>query len=108
MNKVYAVILLVLLLLPVALAAISYDQELSTDDKQQLEIILSPALKLLRAAQYLATFAAVVMLIYAGVLIVMFGSEMEKRKRGKQVIAGVIIGLLVIWGAPYFIRFLTP
>ncbi len=97
---------LFLLLMPVALAEIDFDQELSNDEVAQLDAILDPVLKVYNFVKYSASVIGVLMLVFSGITFVTANGEMAKKEKAKSIAAGVVIGLIIIWVAPLVVKYI--
>jgi len=98
--------LLCVLLLGNVVFASEFDQPLSSSDKALFQEMLQPAFKLITLLQYLSTVFAVLYLLYAGITFITAGDDNSKKESSKSMIGLTIIGLFVIWGAPYFVNYL--
>ncbi|MBT3451372.1 hypothetical protein HN448_05375, partial [archaeon] len=47
----------------------------------------------------------VMMLVFAGVLFTTAGGDNSQKEKAKQMAAGVVIGLIIIWVAPLVVEF---
>ncbi|MAF35794.1 hypothetical protein CL622_01605 [archaeon] len=92
--------LLVLLALPLVVAEPDFDKELSDEEKAEYDAILAPVMKVYDFVKYGTTVAGVLMLVFAGVTFVTAGGEQAKKQRAKNMVLGVVIGLIIIWAAP--------
>ncbi|MBI2573569.1 hypothetical protein HYV86_06915 [Candidatus Woesearchaeota archaeon] len=98
-------VILLLLLLPMALAAVDFDQGLDPQDQAMADQILAPVMKIYNLIKYAASTIGVLMLVFAAITFMTAGGEQIKRERAKLMGAGVIIGLILIWVAPMIVRF---
>ena len=106
MKKLFPVFLLVLLAMPVALAALDFNQSISPQDQQQFDGILAPVMKVFYFIRYAATILAVLMLVFAGITFITAGGDMTKKDYAKNTAFGVIIGLILIWVAPLIVQYI--
>ena len=98
--------MLALLLVPMTvLAAPNFNAPLSTTDEAALDQILSPVMRIYNAVKYVATVIGVLMFVFAGISFMTAGGETAKKEKSKIMAVGVIIGLAVIWAAPYVVQF---
>ncbi len=88
----------------VALAA-DLNQPISDQDKQAFDQMLEPILRIYGFAKYTATVIAVVVLLFAGIKYITSGGDPKKREDAKNMVMYVLIGLAVIWAAPYAVNF---
>ena len=75
-------------------------------DTSTFDQILQPVWKVYNFVRYIATAIAAVILVFAGITYMTSGSDMGKRESAKQMIAYVVIGLIVIWAAPFITQIL--
>jgi type IV secretory pathway VirB2 component (pilin) len=97
--------LLLILSMPVALAA-SFDDDISSSDKQKFDEILKPVMKIYSFIKYAATVIAVLFLVFAGVTFIISSNDPGRREQAKTMAAYIIVGLIVIWVAPLIVEFL--
>lgn len=107
MNKTFAVLLLVLLLIQPFVLAADFDDEISNEDRQTFDQILQPVMKIYNFIKYAATVLAVVFLVFAGITFIMSGNDQAKREQAKTMATYIIIGLIVIWVAPLIVGYLV-
>ena len=100
-------LLLTLMVAPLVLAEPDFDQDLTASEKAKADEALSPIMLLYRYATYAATVIGVMVIVYAGVMLMIAGGEQAKKQRAKNMIVGVIIGLILIWSAPLIIDILA-
>jgi hypothetical protein len=104
-SRLLPVLLLVTLLAaPIVLAEPDFDRDLTNDEKEQFDEILSPVMKVYDFIKYAATIVGVLMLVFAGVTHVTSGGEQAKKQRAKNMIIGVVLGLALIWSAPLIVN----
>ena len=106
--KLY-LLLIVLLLLPTVLAAgqnANIDTDISDEEIAMFDQILAPVFTIYNFVKYIATVVAGVFLLYSGITYMTSGSDPRKRDQAKNIASYVIIGLLVIWAAPFIINIL--
>ncbi len=102
--KRMAPLLFLLLLLPVAFAEIDFDDGLTDQEEAQVDKILEPVMKVYNILKYTATIIGVLMIVFAGISFVTAGGQTAKKDRAKHMIAGVVVGLIVIWVAPLVVK----
>ncbi|MBI5392289.1 TrbC/VirB2 family protein [Candidatus Woesearchaeota archaeon] len=98
--------LLLLVAVHVVLADIDFDKDLTADEKQKFDEILSPVMKIYEFIKYAATVAGVLMLVFSGISFVTSGGDTGKKERAKNMAVGVVIGLIVIWVAPLVVKYI--
>ncbi len=84
-----------MLLTPIAFADSTFDD------------ILKPVVKIYDFAKYAASIIAMIFLLFAGITYMTSGGDTQKREQAKNMVAYVVIGLIVIWAAPYLVDLLT-
>ncbi|MEC8339418.1 MAG: pilin [Nanoarchaeota archaeon] len=99
-----SIIFLLFLLLP-SVFSLDFNQELSDEDKETFDTMLTPIMKIYNFIKYAATVIAVLALVFVGVQFMTSGSEQKKRDDAKTTGGYVIIGLFVIWVAPIVINY---
>jgi len=67
------------------------------------EEILSPLTTIYNLVKYAATVIAGLVMLFAGVTYIASGSDPGKREKAKNMVMYVIIGLIVIWAAPFVV-----
>ena len=96
-----------LLLIMPSVLAVDFNSEISQEDKDTFDAILSPVMKIYNFIKYAATVLAVVFLVFAGVTFITSGNDQAKREQAKMMATYIIIGLIVIWVAPLIVSFLV-
>jgi len=71
-----------------------------------MEELITPILNLYELVQYSATSIAILMLVVSGVRYIMSGSDHIARDKAKQSAANVVVGLVIIWAAPFVIEYI--
>ena len=100
-------VLLLLSSLIVPLVSAQFSDPISPDDQAAFDEILEPIIKIYNLIKYAATFIAVIVLLLAGVNYIMSGSDPKKREGAKSMVMYVIIGLAIIWAAPFVVQFIV-
>jgi uncharacterized membrane protein len=67
------------------------------------EEILAPLTTIYDLVKYAATVIAGLVMLFAGITYVASGSDPGKREKAKNMVMYVIIGLIVIWAAPFVV-----
>ena len=75
----------------------------SAADESDFEEILQPLRTVYDLVKYAATIIAALVVLFAGLTYIMSGSDPGKREKAKNMIMYVIIGLIVIWAAPFVV-----
>src|SRR3989344_9275009 len=95
------------LLFPLAqVAHAQFDTPISAEDQENFDQILSPVTKIYNFIKYAASVVAGIALLFGGISYMFSGNDVAKREKSKHTIAYVLIGLCVIWGAPYGVSML--
>ena len=84
----------------------SLDTSITPEEKQQFDEILTPIMKMYNFIKYTASLIAVIALVFAGISYMFSGSDVRKRDTSKHMITYVLIGLTVIWAAPFAVNML--
>jgi len=100
-EKAKAIILPIALLLFLSLLQLVL---VSADDTATFDQILKPIQTIYDLVKYAVTIIAGLVLLFAGITYIMSGSDPGKREKAKNMVMYVIIGLAVIWAAPYIVK----
>src|SRR3989338_4260676 len=100
-------LVLVLSLVPMVSAEIDLSEEISADDQAAFDEILAPVMSIYNFVKYVATAVAALVLIFAGIVFMMSGSDPGKRDKAKNMVMYVVIGLVIIWVAPLVVNYLV-
>ena len=73
-------------------------------DTATFDQILQPVWKVYSFVKYIATAIAAIFMVIAGIMYMTSGSDMMKRENAKHTIAYVVVGLIVIWAAPFTVQ----
>ncbi|MEK6917828.1 MAG: pilin [Nanoarchaeota archaeon] len=65
--------------------------------------ILKPLQTIYDLVKYAATVIAGLIMLFAGLTYITSGSDPKKRENAKNMVMYVIIGLMVIWAAPFVV-----
>ena len=87
-------------------AAADLDTTISEEDKAKFDEILTPVAKIYNFIKYAASLIAVIALLFAGISYMFSGNDIRKRDTSKNMAAYVLIGLVVIWAAPFVVNLL--
>ncbi|MDD5193777.1 MAG: pilin [Candidatus Nanoarchaeia archaeon] len=66
--------------------------------------ILKPLQTVYDLVKYAATLVAGLVLLFAGLKYIVSGADPGKREKAKNMVMYVIIGLMVIWAAPFVVK----
>ncbi|MBU0894801.1 MAG: pilin [Nanoarchaeota archaeon] len=66
--------------------------------------ILEPLQTIYDLVKYAATIIAGLIMLFAGISYITSGSDPGKREKAKNMVMYVIIGLMVIWVAPFVVE----
>ena len=72
-------------------------------DESDFEEILKPLTTIYNLVKYAATVIAGLVMLFAGVTYISSGSDPGKREKAKNMVMYVIVGLIVIWAAPFVV-----
>ena len=106
MNKLFVMVLMLLLTMPMVLA-VDFDEDISTEDQELFDEILEPVLKIYNFVKYSATVLAVLFLLFAGVSFIVGGNNVKQRESAKMMAMYIVVGLIIIWIAPHVVNFLV-
>ncbi len=73
-------------------------------DTGTFDQILQPVWKVYSFVKYIATAIATIFMVFAGITYMTSGNDMTKRDNAKHTIGYVVVGLIVIWAAPYVVQ----
>ncbi len=110
MKKLLLVALMLVLALAITALPVLADIDLSKPpsdaDKATFDKILEPVLKIYTFVKYIATAIAGIILLLAGISYMTSGSDPKKRDTAKGIVMYVLIGLIIIWGTPFAVKYL--
>jgi type IV secretory pathway VirB2 component (pilin) len=108
MQKIHILLSILFLSLIAApiIEAVDINTTITASEKASFDQILVPVMKIYNFVKYSASVIAVIALLYAGISYMMAGSDPKMRDISKNVAAYVIIGLVIIWAAPYIVNLL--
>ena len=95
-RVIYLITFLALFLLQLVLV--------SAADTETFDEILKPVQAIYDLVKYSVTIIAGLVLLFAGITYITSGSDPGKREKAKNMAMYVIIGLAVIWAAPFVIN----
>ena len=98
----------VVLLLAVFLSAILLQIIMvkAATDTSTFDEILKPIQAVYDLVKYSVTIIAGLVLLFAGITYILSGSDPGKREKAKNMVMYVLIGLAVIWAAPFIVKLL--
>ncbi len=67
------------------------------------EEILAPLTVIYDLIKYAATIISGIVMLFAGITYIASGSDPGKREKAKNMVTYVIVGLMVIWAAPFVV-----
>ena len=86
--------------------AVELDTTISPEDKAKFDEILTPIMKIYNFIKYTVSIIAVIALLFAGINYMFSGSDIRKRDTSKNMAGYVLIGLVIIWAAPFTVDLL--
>ena len=86
--------------------AVDFDQEITPEEQAQFDEILTPVMKIYNFIKYTVSVIAVMALLFAGISYMFSGNDVKKRDTSKNMAAYVVIGLAIIWAAPFVVNLL--
>ena len=78
----------------------------TADEKAQFDTILTPISKIYKLVTYAASIIATLMLLFAGINYMRSGNDVKQRETSKHMATYVLVGVAVIWAAPYVVTLL--
>jgi type IV secretory pathway VirB2 component (pilin) len=106
-SKIFIWSLLALLVVFPIVTAADFNQTISPEDQATFDKILEPVMKIYNLVKYIASVIAVVVLLLAGINYIMGGADPKKRDNAKAMATYVVVGLVVIWAAPFVVNFIV-
>ncbi len=100
-------LVLIVSLVPMVSAEIELSETLSSDDEDAFDEILEPVMDIYNFIKYIATAVAALVLVGAGILFMLSGTDPRKREQAKSMVMYVVMGLVIIWIAPLLVDFLV-
>ncbi len=73
-------------------------------DTTTFDSILKPIQAVYDLVKYSVTIVAGLIMLFAGITYITSGSEPGKREKAKNMVMYVLIGLAVIWAAPFLVK----
>jgi len=94
------------IVLPVAILCLCLFQLAlaSAADTATFDQVLKPIQTIYDLVKYAVTIIAGLVLLFAGITYIASGSDPGKREKAKNMVTYVIIGLIVIWAAPFAVK----
>ena len=77
---------------------------ISSASDADFEEILEPLQTIYDLVRYTASIIAGLIMLFAGINYITSGSDPGKREKAKNMVMYVIIGLMVIWAAPFVVE----
>ncbi|MDP2947338.1 MAG: pilin [Nanoarchaeota archaeon] len=79
-------------------------QFVSSADTAAYDEILKPIYAIYDFVKYAVTIIAGLVLLFAGITYITSGGDVGKREKAKNMIMYVIMGLAIIWAAPFIVK----
>lgn len=76
---------------------------ISAATQSDFEEILKPLTTIYDLVKYAATVVAGLVMLFAGITYISSGSDPGKREKAKNMVMYVVVGLAVIWAAPFVV-----
>lgn len=86
--------------------AVDLNTTITEEEKTQFNEILTPVMKIYDFVKYTASVIAVISLLFAGITYMFSGNDIKKRDTAKNMASYVVIGLVIIWAAPFVVNVL--
>lgn len=108
-TEMLSLVAMLLLLASPALvaAAIDLNKQPTAQDQATFDQILEPVMKIYNLAKYIASAIAGIALLFTGISYMTAGSDPKKRDNAKAMTMYVLIGLAVIWAAPFVVKLIV-
>jgi hypothetical protein len=103
--KLFTILILMVIAMPFAMADL--DDEITEEEQEAFDEILTPVMKIYNFVKYSATTLAALFMVFSAVSFMTSGEDQRKREGAKKSISYIIVGLMVIWAVPYVISFLV-
>jgi len=94
--KFWIILLFAIFIIVLSLILVSAQEE-------SFEEIMRPLQTIYDLTKYTATLVAGLVMLFAGITYISSGSDPGKREKAKNMVMYVIIGLIVIWAAPFVV-----
>jgi hypothetical protein len=108
MNVLALAVMAVMFLSPVLVsAALDLNQQPNAQDQATFDQILTPVMKIYNLIKYVASALAGIALLGSGITYMTAGSDPKKRDNAKAMTMYVLIGLAVIWAAPFVVSLIV-
>jgi len=108
--KLYILIPLMFVLLQLgthSVVAAELDSSISAEDKATFDQILTPVMKVYNFVKYAASVVAVIFMLFAGISYMSSGNDIRKRDTAKNMATYVVIGLFIVWAAPFAVTYMV-
>lgn len=86
--------------------AVELNTTITPEEQAQFDSILIPVMKIYNFIKYSASVIAVIALLFAGISYMSAGNDPKKRENSKNLAGYVLIGLVIIWAAPFVVNIL--
>ncbi len=80
---------------------------LTAEEQAAVNSMLTPVTKGYTLLKYVASFVAAIVLLVAGIMFMMSGGDPRKRDTAKHMATFDIVGLAIIWAAPFIVQYFT-
>ena len=91
-------------IIPVFVFLILVFTQIAIISAANFEEILEPLQTIYDLVKYAATIISGLIMLFAGITYITSGSDPGKREKAKNMVMYVIIGLMVIWAAPFVVE----
>lgn len=104
--KLQFLLVVAILVLPLVSAQVDFDGPTAAE-KAAFDEILMPVMMIYNLVKYGATAIAALMMLFAGITYMTSGGDPKQKETAKNMATYVIIGLLIIWVAPFVVNLLV-
>lgn len=98
---------LVVITMVMPFVAADLDDDITPEEQEAFDEILTPVMKIYNFIKYSATVIAALFMVFSAVTFMTAGDDQRKRDNAKKSLSYIIVGLMVIWAVPYAISFLV-
>lgn len=106
LERISIIMKLILLIVFLTFVNLSLVYSITQEEQQSFDKILEPLSKIYSFIKYAATLIASLFLVFSGVSYMAASNDVFKKDKVKMMIAYIIVGLSIIWAAPYIVDYL--
>ena len=106
-RNIFLLVLCIALFASPIVSAYEFNETLTPEEQATFDHILEPVMRIYNLVKYVATGIAALVLLLAGIHYMTSGSDPKKRDNAKSMGMYVVIGLVIIWAAPWVVTFIV-